>query len=40
MKDAMKSLLSHNPRGAVEDVAGLTALFVLLFAVLAFPGLA
>ena len=39
MKAAVKSLLSHPPRGAVEDVVGLAALFVLLFAVLSLPGL-
>ncbi len=40
MKDAMKMLIAQPPRGAMEDVAGLAALFVLLIAVLAFPGLA
>jgi hypothetical protein len=39
MKAAVKTLLSHNPRGAVEDLVGLAALFVLLFAVLSLPGL-
>jgi hypothetical protein len=40
MKAAVKTLLTHSPRGAVEDTVGLLALFVLLFAVLAVPGLA
>jgi hypothetical protein len=40
MKDAMKSLRSLNARSAVEDLVGLAALFVLLFAVLSLPGLA
>lgn len=39
MKDAMKNLLSSTPRGAVEDVVGLAALFVFLFAMLSLPGL-
>lgn len=39
MKDAIKTLLNGTPRGAVEDLAGLAALFVLLFAVLSMPGL-
>jgi hypothetical protein len=39
MKYAMKTLLAHTPRGAVEDLVGLAALFVILFAVLAIPGL-
>ncbi len=39
MKDAMKTLLAHSPKGAVEDLAGLAALFVILFAVLSLPGL-
>jgi hypothetical protein len=39
MKYAMKTLLTHTPRGAVEDLVGLAALFVILFAVLAIPGL-
>jgi hypothetical protein len=39
MKYAVKTLLTHSPRGAVADVVGLAALFVLLFAVLAVPGL-
>jgi hypothetical protein len=38
MKDAVKTLLAGNARGAVEDAAGLVALFVLLFAVLSLPG--
>jgi hypothetical protein len=40
MKDAMKTLLSLTPKGAVEDLAGLAALFVIVFAVLSLPGLA
>lgn len=40
MKDAMKALLSHTPKGAAEDLVGLAALFVILFAVLSLPGLA
>lgn len=39
MKAAVKTLLAHSPRGAMEDVVGLAALFVLLFAVLSLPGL-
>lgn len=39
MKAAMKSLLNHNPRGVIEDLVGLAALFVLMFAVLSLPGL-
>jgi hypothetical protein len=39
MKAAMKTLLTSTPRGAVEDLVGLAALFVLLFAVLSLPGL-
>jgi hypothetical protein len=39
MKDALKTLLSHSPRGAVEDLAGVVTLFLLLFAVLSVPGL-
>lgn len=39
MKDAMKTLLSHTPKGAMEDLVGLVALFVILFAVLSMPGL-
>lgn len=40
MKSAVKTLLARTPSGAVEDTVGLLALFVLLFAVLAMPGLA
>ena len=40
MKDAMKTLLTHSPRGVAEDLVGLVALFVLAFAVLSLPGLA
>jgi len=40
MKDAMKTLLSHTPKGAIEDLVGLAALFVILFAVLSLPGMA
>jgi hypothetical protein len=39
MKDAMKTLLSLTPKGAMEDLVGLAALFVILFAVLSLPGL-
>jgi hypothetical protein len=39
MKDAMKSLIARTPSGAVEDLVGLVALFVILFAVLSFPGM-
>jgi hypothetical protein len=39
MKDAMKTLLTNTPRAAVEDLVGLAALFVMLFAVLSLPGL-
>jgi hypothetical protein len=38
MKDAVKTLLAGTPRGALEDAAGLVALFVLVFAVLSLPG--
>jgi hypothetical protein len=38
MRDAMKTLFTSNPRGAIEDLVGLAALFVLLFAVLSLPG--
>lgn len=40
MKDAIKTLIAVNPRGLAEDLAGVVALFVLLFAVLSLPGLA
>lgn len=40
MKEAMKTLLSTDPRGVVEDLAGVAALFVLVIAVLSLPGLA
>ncbi|WP_302848578.1 hypothetical protein [Rhodobacter calidifons] len=39
MKDAVKTLLSHSPRGALEDLVGVASLFVILFAVLSVPGL-
>lgn len=39
MKDAVKTLLTHSPKGAVEDLVGVAALFVILFAVLSMPGL-
>ena len=39
MKYALKILLTTTPRGAVEDTVGLALLFVILFAVLAVPGL-
>lgn len=38
MKDAMNALLGRIPRGAAEDLVGLAALFVLVFAVLSLPG--
>ena len=38
MKDAVKTLLAGNTRGALEDAFGVIALFVLLFAVLSLPG--
>jgi len=38
MKHAVKILFAKDT-GAVEDAAGLLALFVLVFAVLALPGL-
>jgi len=40
MKDAMKTLFAHDMRGVVEDLVGVAALFVLLFAMLAWPGMA
>lgn len=40
MKDAMKTLLSRTPKGAMEDLVGLAALFVIVFAVLSLPGVA
>lgn len=40
MRTAMKTLLNCTPQGAVEDLAGLAALFVIVFAVLSVPGLA
>lgn len=40
MKDAMKSLYARTPSGAVEDLVGLAALFVILFVVLSLPGAA
>ena len=40
MKDAMKTMLGHTPKGAIEDLVGLAALFVILFAVLSLPGMA
>lgn len=40
MKEAMKTLLSTTPRGAIEDLVGIAALFVLVFAVLSLPSLA
>ncbi|MFZ1348083.1 MAG: hypothetical protein WAS32_14290, partial [Tabrizicola sp.] len=39
MKDAMKTLLNLTPKGAMEDLVGLAALFMILFAVLSLPGL-
>jgi hypothetical protein len=38
MKDAVKTILASNGRGALEDAVGVIALFVLLFAVLSLPG--
>lgn len=38
MKDAVKTLLAGNVRGALEDAFAVVALFVLLFAVLSLPG--
>ena len=38
MKNAMRALLTSTPRGAVEDLVGLAALFALVFAVLSLPG--
>jgi hypothetical protein len=40
VKDALKTLWSLNARGAAEDLVGLAALFILLFAVLSLPGFA
>jgi hypothetical protein len=40
MKRAVTTLLSGTARGALEDAAGLAALFVVLFAVLSLPGFA
>ncbi len=40
MKEAMKTLLSTTPRGAIEDLVGIAALFVLVFAMLSLPSLA
>ena len=40
MKEAMKTLLSATPRGAIEDLVGIAALFVLVFAMLSLPSLA
>ncbi len=39
VKDTMKTLLSHTPKGAMEDLVGVASLFVILFAVLSLPGL-
>jgi hypothetical protein len=39
MKDAVKTLLAGNARSAMEDTAGLVALFVVMFAVLSLPSL-
>lgn len=38
MRDVAKGLLAGNVRTVLEDAAGLVALFILLFAVLALPG--
>jgi len=40
MKEAMKTLRTSTPRGAVEDLVGIAALFVLVFAMLSLPSLA
>lgn len=40
MKDAIRTLLSSNPRAAVEDLVGVAALFVLVVAMLSLPSLA
>ncbi len=40
MKEAMKTLLSTNPRGVIEDLVGVVSLFVLVFAMLSLPSLA
>jgi hypothetical protein len=39
MKDTVKALLISNPRGAIEDLVGLVALFELVFTVLSVPSL-
>ncbi len=39
MKNAVKTLLAGNARSAMEDTAGLVALFVVMFAVLSLPSL-
>lgn len=39
MKDAVRTLLDGNARGALEDTAGMVALFVVMFAVLSLPSL-
>jgi hypothetical protein len=39
MKDAVKTLLSGNARVALEDAAGVVALFVVMFGVLSLPSL-
>ena len=40
LEEIVGRLLNHTPKGAVEDLVGLAALFVILFAVLSLPGLA
>lgn len=40
MKNAVKTLLATTPSGAIEDLVGIAALFVLVYAMLALPGLA
>ena len=39
MKDAVKTLLSAPTMGAIEDAAGMIALFVVMIAVLSLPSL-
>ncbi|MES2916115.1 MAG: hypothetical protein V4753_13440 [Pseudomonadota bacterium] len=40
MKDALKTLLTHTPKGAAADLVGLAGLFVILFTILSLPSLA
>jgi hypothetical protein len=39
MKDAVRTLISGNARTALEDAAGVIALFVMMVAVLSLPSL-